>query len=122
VGLNPLSSLLEVPYGELGKEENTRSLLEESIREAFRVACREANLPWIDEEEYLAHFFGRLLPATRSHHSSMLQDMEKGRETEIEGITGEVIRRAQKYAIPVPVNRVIYGLVKAKVKIKKNQR
>ncbi len=121
VGLNPLSSLLEVPYGELGNEENARSLLEDSICEAFQVACRETDLQWEDEKEYLVHFFGRLLPATRSHHSSMLQDMEKGRETEIEGITGEVIRRAEKYAIPVPVNRVIYGLVKAKVKIKKKK-
>jgi 2-dehydropantoate 2-reductase len=118
VGLNPLSSLLEVPYGRLGEIEHARVLLEESIREAFRVASREAGLVWKDEEEYLAHFFGRLLPATRSHHSSMLQDMERGRETEIEGITGEVIRRGEKYAVPTPVNRVIYELVKAKVKLK----
>ncbi len=118
VGLNPLSSLLEVPYGELGEEKNARALLADSISEAFRVACREADLEWENEGEYLAYFFDRLLPATRSHHSSMLQDMEKGRETEIEGITGEVIRRAEKYGVPVPVNRVIYALVKSKVEMK----
>jgi len=119
VGLNPLSSLLEVPYGELGEDKNARALLEDTIREAFRVAFREADLGWGDDEEYLTHFFNRLLPATRSHHSSMLQDMENGRETEIEGITGEVIRRAEKYGIPVPVNKVIYKLVKAKTKLKR---
>lgn len=115
IGLNPLSALLEVPYGYLGREQNARALLEESIREAFRVALKETPLIWKDEEEYLTLFFNRLLPATSSHHSSMLQDLESGRETEIEGITGEVIKRAEKYGIPVPVNTVIYELIKAKV-------
>ncbi len=114
VGLNPLSCLLDVPYGKLEEEENARALLEDAIREAFRVAAREADLGFPDEDAYLALFFGRLLPTTRSHHSSMLQDMEKGRETEIEAITGEVIRRGRKHGIPTPVNDVLYGLVKAR--------
>jgi 2-dehydropantoate 2-reductase len=48
----------------------------------------------------------------------MLQDLESGRETEIEAITGEVIRRAGKYGISVPVNAAIYRLLKAKVGMK----
>jgi 2-dehydropantoate 2-reductase len=119
VGLNPLSALLEVPYGELGLEKNANNLLEHSIREAFRVASRETALSWKDEDEYLDVFFQKLLPATRSHHSSMLQDLESGRETEIEAITGEVIKRAGKYGIPVPVNETIYRLLKAKVGMKR---
>jgi 2-dehydropantoate 2-reductase len=118
VGLNPLSAILEVPYGELGLDKNARDLLEHSIREAFRVARKETRLIWKDEEEYLDHFFQQLLPATGSHHSSMLQDLESGRETEIEAITGEVIRRAGKYGISVPVNAAIYRLLKAKVGMK----
>ena len=49
VGLNPLSAILEVPYGELGLQEDARDLLVNSIREAFRVACRETPLAWKDE-------------------------------------------------------------------------
>lgn len=119
VGLNPLSSLLGVPYGLLGEEKSARALLEDSIREAFRVACRETDTGFADEEAYLAHFFEKLLPSTRSHHSSMLQDMKKGRETEIEAITGEVIRRGGKYGIPTPVNAVLFRLVKAMTGVKK---
>ena len=121
VGLNPLSALLEVPYGELGKEENAREILTNCIREAFRVASVETSLVWEDEEEYLNVFFNQLLPATRSHNSSMLQDLESGRETEIEAITGEVIRRAVKHGIPVPVNSVIYRLVKAETRLRKSR-
>jgi len=119
VGLNPLSSLLEVPYGVLGEEENARFLLEESIREAFRVASRETETGFADEESYLDHFFTKLLPATRSHHSSMLQDIKKGRDTEIDAITGEVVRRGLVYGIPTPVNGVLLDLVKGKTGIRK---
>lgn len=114
VGLNPLSAILEVPYGKLGEENNARALLEESVREAFRVASRETDPGFADEEGYLSHFFRKLLPATRSHHSSMLQDIQRGRETEIEAITGEVIRRGKKHGVPTPVNQVLFRLVKAK--------
>ncbi|MBN2719590.1 MAG: 2-dehydropantoate 2-reductase [Proteobacteria bacterium] len=121
VGLNPLSSLLEVPYGVLGEEENARFLLEESIREAFRVASRETDTGFADEESYLDHFFTKLLPATRSHHSSMLQDMKKGRDTEVDAITGEVVRRGLKYGIPTPVNGVLLDLVNGKTGIRKKE-
>lgn len=115
VGLNPLSALLEVPYGELGKEESARALLVELMMEAFSVASREVTLPWKSADEYLDLFFTKLLPSTESHHSSMLQDLEKGRETEIDAINGQVIQRAERPGLAVPVNRVIYDLVKAKV-------
>jgi 2-dehydropantoate 2-reductase len=115
VGLNPLSALLDVPYGELGREESARRLLIQLIEEAFMVASKEVNLPWNSPDEYLEHFFGKLLPPTESHLSSMLQDLDRGRETEIDAITGQVIRRADLLGLPVPVNRVVYELVKAKV-------
>ena len=67
-----------------------------------------------------AFFFGELLPSTESHHSSMLQDMERGRETEIEAITGQVIRRAEPLGIPVPVNCVVYELIKAMVAVRRS--
>lgn len=115
VGLNPMSALLDVPYGELGREENARRLLVQLIEEAFTVGPKEVKLPWSSAGEYLEHFFGKLLPSTESHLSSMLQDLARGKETEIESITGQVIRRADLLSLPVPVNRVVYELVKAKV-------
>lgn len=119
VGLNPLSTLLEVPYGELGREASARGLLIQLIEEAFIVASKEVDLPWSSADEYIELFFRRLLPSTESHISSMLQDLGRGRETEIDAINGQVIMRAERLGLPVPVNRVIYGLVKAKVAISK---
>ena len=45
--------------------------------------------------------------------NSMLQDVLKGKRTEIDSINGYVVRLARKHGIRVPVNEVLYGLVKA---------
>ena len=47
-----------------------------------------------------------------SHYPSMAQDAYKKAKTEIETITGAVVREGMKYGIPTPVNEVMYHLVK----------
>jgi len=121
VGLNPLSAVLEVPYGELGSEEHARLLLVELIREAHAVARAENKVFGDSADEYLDLFFGRLLPATVSHRSSMLQDIRRGRRTEIDSINGEVVRRGKIHGLNVPVNEMMISLVKAKVALFRDQ-
>jgi 2-dehydropantoate 2-reductase len=89
------------------------------MREAFLVASKEVELPWRSAEAYLDHFFSDLLPPTEAHKSSMLQDIIQGRETEIDAITGQVIVRAGRHGVTVPVNRVVYNLVRAMEKGKR---
>jgi 2-dehydropantoate 2-reductase len=50
---------------------------------------------------------------TSCNTSSMLQDVLKGRMTEIDSINGYIIRRAKKHKIEVPVNEALYDLVKS---------
>jgi len=45
--------------------------------------------------------------------TSMLQDRERGRRLEHDAINGAVIRAAARAGVPVPVNRVLYGLLAA---------
>ncbi|MFN8224644.1 MAG: 2-dehydropantoate 2-reductase [Gaiellales bacterium] len=49
-----------------------------------------------------------------AHYPSMLEDVEARRETEIELITGALIREAGRCDVPVPLHTAMYGLVKAK--------
>lgn len=44
--------------------------------------------------------------------SSMWEDLQKGRQTEIDYLNGEVIKLAQEYGVPTPVNQKIVALVK----------
>lgn len=50
---------------------------------------------------------------TSSNKSSMLQDIEKGKKTEINQITGEIVRRARGVGISVPVNNALLELIRS---------
>ena len=50
---------------------------------------------------------------THQNTSSMLQDVQRGKATEIDSINGYVIRSAKKHDIPVPINETLYSLVKS---------
>ena len=51
--------------------------------------------------------------ATSDNKSSMLQDLEKGRRTEIDAINGELIARAHAHGIPCPANELLVNLIRA---------
>jgi 2-dehydropantoate 2-reductase len=112
--LNPLGALLNLHYGALPEHTESRALMDEIIGEAFAVARAEGvALPWADAGAYRDEFYGRLVPATYDHRSSMLQDLERGRRTEIDAINGAVWRRGAARGISTPVNQTLTRLVHA---------
>jgi 2-dehydropantoate 2-reductase len=49
-----------------------------------------------------------------AHYPSMLEDVEAHRRTEVDLITGALVREAHKVGVPVPLHTAMYRLVKAK--------
>jgi 2-dehydropantoate 2-reductase len=49
-----------------------------------------------------------------AHYPSMLEDVEAQRRTEVDLITGALVREARKAGVPVPLHTAMYRLVKAK--------
>jgi 2-dehydropantoate 2-reductase len=49
-----------------------------------------------------------------AHYPSMLEDVDARRQTEIELITGSLVREAEKRTVPVPLHALLYALVKGK--------
>jgi 2-dehydropantoate 2-reductase len=49
-----------------------------------------------------------------AHYPSMLEDVEAHRPTEIELITGSLVREAERLGVPVPLHQTLYRLIKAK--------
>jgi len=45
--------------------------------------------------------------------TSMLQDVEAGRKTEVEIFAGKVVSLGLEYGVPTPVNRTILHIIKA---------
>jgi len=49
-----------------------------------------------------------------AHYPSMLEDVDAHRETEIELITGSLVREAARHDVSVPLHTLLYGLVTGK--------
>ncbi|HEU5207240.1 MAG TPA: ketopantoate reductase family protein, partial [Gaiellaceae bacterium] len=49
-----------------------------------------------------------------AHYPSMLEDVDARRQTEIELITGSLVREADRHEVPVPLHRLMYALVRGK--------
>ena len=111
--LNALGALLEVPYGLLGEKECIREIMEAIVNEVFSVMrAMGYETHWENTHVYLEEFYGKLLPSTYEHESSMLQDLRAGKVTEIEAINGVVVREGEKRNIAVPYNIIVSNLVR----------
>lgn len=111
--LNPLGAILDVPYGVLAQNNWSRELINHIVKECFAVmAAAGFRTHWQSAGEFLKVFYGKLVPDTAGHKSSTLQDIEAGKRTEIDALTGEVLALAKKYGVEAPFNRTIYAIVK----------
>lgn len=115
IALNPLSALFQVPYGRIADNPHTRWLIEQMISEAFTVAMAEGiNLGLASPQEFLQILWEHKLPPTRKHLSSMLQDIVRGKRTEIDFINGAVVRLGEEHGIATPYNNAVVRMVKAR--------
>jgi len=110
--LNPLGAVMGVPYGDLARPAAWR-IITRIVHEGFAVVSAEGvRLPWKTAGEYLEYLKNVQLPATALHHSSMLQDITRGRRTEIDFLNGAIVAKGAGHGIPTPVNACITDLVK----------
>ena len=107
VGINAITALTGLRNGQLLEQAATRLLMQDLIAEAMEVAeTYSIDLPC----DILEHV-EQVARATGSNRSSMGQDVDSQRPTEIEAINGYIIRKAQKQGIAVPVNQTLVRLV-----------
>jgi len=112
--LNPIAALRGVPYGAIGEDEASRAVLEATVAEIFHVlAAVGKSTHWRDAADYLAFFYQALLPPTRLHESSMLQDLRAGRGTEIDALCGAVSALGRSAGVETPVNDALTVLIRA---------
>jgi len=95
--------LLESPY----REEAAR-LLEEAARTARAVGIE------VSDEEARADL-ERVVRATAENRSSMLQDLDRGRPTEVDAISGEILRAADAHGLDLPFTRNAIAEIRSRV-------
>ncbi|HUL36671.1 MAG TPA: 2-dehydropantoate 2-reductase [Thermodesulfobacteriota bacterium] len=109
VGINALTALTGFRNGQLVDYPETLRLMERLVSEAAEVARRKG----IYIEEDPIDRVRNVAEATRENRSSMGQDFDHRRQTEIDAINGAIVREAQELGIPVPFNQAVTDLVKA---------
>ena len=109
IGMNALTALTGFKNGQLLHYPETLRLMEALVSEAVEVAKRKG----IRIEGNPLEKVKAVAEATRENRSSMGQDFDYKRKTEIDAINGAVVREAECLGIPAPFNRAIADLVKA---------
>lgn len=103
VAINPLAAVTGLRPGEIAREPAARALLERVLDEALGViAAKGISLP---EPDPRAHVLDHAW--VRYNRPSMLQHLERGQRTEIEPLTGALVREAHELSIPVPVSETL---------------
>jgi 2-dehydropantoate 2-reductase len=106
----PASALLRFKAHEMVEHEGTLALMRGLLNEAVAVAQAQ-RIP-LDLEERCEAITGLLRRAVGGK-SSMLQDVEKRRQTEIEVVNGAIVEAGQRLGIPTPYNETMVWMVRA---------
>ncbi|MGI0148971.1 MAG: ketopantoate reductase family protein, partial [Thermoplasmata archaeon] len=109
--INPLGAIAAVPNGRLVRDKRLLGVLDAVCREAVAVAKAEG--AHVDTEE-LRHRTQLVAKRTAANRGSMLQDLDRHRRTEIDAITGSIVRAATRHRILVPLNQALYAVVRAR--------
>jgi 2-dehydropantoate 2-reductase len=109
VGVNQASAVLGTAYGEMRQADDARALMDDLMREVIAVAQAEGIT--LNEDDIAAwhKVFDTL---DTNGKTSMLQDVEAGRQTEVDIFAGKVIELGQQHGIPTPINQTIYRILR----------
>jgi 2-dehydropantoate 2-reductase len=108
-GINQASAVLRAPYGVFHVSRDARDLMEALMREVIELAgVLGINLV----EEDLQKWYGFLMQLSPEGKSSMLQDVEAGRKTEVDIFSGKICELGRRYGIATPVNRTVLQIIR----------
>ena len=105
--INPLSGLTRLPNGALAKSSEIRKIGFQVMREGMSVSRAERVTLAGDPRK----LWRRILLSTKANKSSMLQDIERGKMTEIRQLNGAILSRGNARGVETPTNRILTRIV-----------
>ncbi|TFF68467.1 2-dehydropantoate 2-reductase [Candidatus Thorarchaeota archaeon] len=109
-GINPVGALTGLTNGEIHSNPALRGLVVKLVEETYRVV--KALGVQLTTDDPVRYTLGTA-KATGNNINSMLQDIRAMKRTEIESITGAVIRLGRELGVPTPASESVYALVRA---------
>lgn len=107
--INPITALTRRHNG-IVLSKCLEGAVEKIVEECVSVAAKEG---CIADKDIVLDLVHSIASKTSMNTSSMLQDVQRCRMTEIDSINGYVISLARKHGMRVPVNETLYALVKS---------
>ncbi len=108
VGMNQVSAILDAPYGVFQKSQAAREVAQEAMNEVVAIAqAKGIQLSKKDAEDFMP-FLHKMSPDGKT---SMAQDVEAQRKTEVEMFAGRVVEMGRELNIPTPVNQMLLKLI-----------
>jgi 2-dehydropantoate 2-reductase len=107
--INPLATVSGCRNGSLVKIDSLKELLFSVTQESTRVVYKKnIKLPYKDVKTKVAG----VCDMTRDNINSMLQDILKNKQTEIDYINGAIAREGRKSGVKTPLNDMLWQMVK----------
>lgn len=109
VGINQTSAILKAPYGVFQKVPEAYQWMESAMYEVADLSEKAGvHLTEADVKKFCP-ILNNLSPLGKT---SMLQDIEAGRKTEVEYFAGKVCELGRKYNVKTPVNDQLYQIIR----------
>lgn len=102
---NQSSAILGIPFGAWHVSEHANLIREAAMKEVFAVAEKKGI--HFGEEEFLLQR-ENLKRIPYENKTSMFQDIENGRATEVEMFAGTMIKMGKEFNVDTPVNELFY--------------
>jgi len=109
VGINQASAVLRAPYSVFQTSPKARDLMESAMEEVIMLAEKE-RVPLSKEE--VKNWETILSGLNPEGKTSMLQDVEAHRKTEVEMFAGKVIELGARHNVPTPVNQKLFDMIR----------
>ena len=109
VGINQASAVLRAPYSVFQTSQEARDLMESAMQEVIILAEKE-KIPLSKED--IKNWESVLSGLNPEGKTSMLQDVEANRKTEVGMFAGKVIELGRRHHIPTPVNQRLFDIIK----------
>ncbi len=111
--INGLGTVLEVKNGYLREDPVLEGVSIDMAREGCLVAQRVG----VEFEIHPLEFLWDTIERTRDNYNSTLQDIRRGRKTEVDYINGKIVEYATSVGLEAPMNDLIWSLIKVKEKL-----
>ena len=109
VGVNQTSAVLKAPYGVFQTLPIAYEWMESAMMEVVALSEKAGTGLTVEDVKKFWPIINNLSPKGKT---SMLQDIEAGRKTEVDYFAGKVCELGQKYGVATPINEQLYKIIR----------